>query len=127
MFKLFQDREAQTSAALRQVVDRNRPPTWFHSYSEYKRAMAAAYRDRAQFWSAVVRHCIDGPASAAEQVVFAALLDAREGCEDAAWQHGREARRAAREDQSEALHSYAPNIAAATKHTDPAARRMHAA
>jgi hypothetical protein len=126
MFESFQDREAQTSAAISQAINRNQSPKWFHSYSEYCSALAAAYRDRERFWTDVVRHCIDGPANA-EHVVFTALLDARERCQDAAWHYEHEAVRIAREDQAEAFHSYAPNIAATTEHTAPPARRVLAA
>lgn len=114
MFESFEDRQAQTSAAISQAINRMRPPVWFHSDSEYLSTLAAAFRDRAQFWDSVVQYCINGQSGKAEHVLFTALLDAREQCGHAAWEYEREARSSARSDQAEAFRSYADNIAASS-------------
>jgi hypothetical protein len=107
-----QDRE--TSDAIDLVLSRSQAPSPFRSFAEYLRELAQAYQARDAFWDAVVKHVIGhGYDDLPRDMVFSALLDARSGCYEKAWQTSSEARDYARRDQQRAFASYADNITAA--------------
>jgi hypothetical protein len=107
-----QDRETQAAIGL--VISRSEAPSLFRSFAEYLRELANAYQARDAFWDAVVKHVIGhGCDDLPREVVFSALLDARSGCNEKAWQTSSEARDSARRDQERAFASYADNITAA--------------
>jgi hypothetical protein len=107
----FQRRHRETNGQIRRVLSRWEAPSPFRSDAKGWRALAEAYHARWLFYSDVIDHSITDPTVIADDVLFAALLDARTGCEEWARKAEQEARDAARRDQDRAWRSYADNLA----------------
>jgi hypothetical protein len=115
----FERRSRETRDAISLVIGRWDRPSPFRSWAEAERTLAEAYETRAQFWNDVIEYAIDH-SDFPSGLLFDALLDARQGCEQEARHARREARQYAQRDQERAVASYGDNIAATVAAESPA-------
>jgi hypothetical protein len=106
---VFERRNCETRDQITRVSHRGWPkPSFYRSYAEYYASLAAAYQARQVFYDDLIEHAMrQGPGG----MWFTVLLDARDGCRDAARHARDEARDAARQEQERAWRSYADNLA----------------
>jgi hypothetical protein len=108
----FERRNQETRNAISLVISRWTRPSPFRSWAESERTLAEAYETRTQFWTDVIEYAIDH-SDVVSALLFDAVLDAREGCEQEARHARDEAWQSAQRDQQRAFASYADNIAVA--------------